>query len=194
MKRISWILVVGVAAACGGHQRGRSEDIDFRCKDRVASYIATRHLGGDEIGVQMDCAEAGPRVKRWRVDKQGHRIEDAHAISPEAFERTWREIDGTGWAYLKDCTNGTLEKRDPVYVFDVKDDEQKNSFQCQTRTVPYPYNDITDPLDMLAQQGQKQLGDDEPADLKAPQVPASPGRAAPPKAVRRSVDKKDMQQ
>ena len=100
--------------------------------------------------------------------------EDTHAVSPEDFDRAWRNIDGTGWAYLKDCTNGSLEKRDPVYVFDVKDDEQKNSFQCQTREVPYPYNDITDPLDVLAQQGQKQLGDDEPADAKA-------------------LDKKDMQ-
>jgi hypothetical protein len=32
--------------------------------------------------------------------------------------------------------------------------------------MPYPYNDISDPLDMLANSG-KQLGDDEPADAKA---------------------------
>lgn len=33
--------------------------------------------------------------------------------------------------------------------------------------MPYPYNDITDPLDLLSQQGRSQLGDDEPADAKA---------------------------
>ena len=140
----------------------------------MARYVPTKHIGGDEIGVQMDCEQAGPRVKRWRTDKGGHRIEDEHAVTPGAFDRAWKEIDGTGWAFLKDCDNGSLDKRDPVYVFDVKDDQQKASFQCQTREVPYPYNDITDPLDMLAQQGAKQLGDDEPADAKA-------------------LDKKDMQ-
>jgi len=88
-------------------------------------------------------------------------------VSPAAFDRAWKEIDGTGWAYLKNCANGSLEKRDPVYVFDIKDDQQSAKFECQTREVPYPYNDITDPLDLLAQKSGKQLGDDEPADAKA---------------------------
>ena len=52
-------------------------------------------------------------------------------------------IDGTGWPNLHDCANGSLEKSDPVYTFDVKDDINKGSFSCQTREVPYPYFDIT---------------------------------------------------
>ena len=79
----------------------------------------------------------------------------------------WREIDGTGWPNLKDCGNGTGGKQDPIYTFDIKDDQNKSSFQCQSREMPYPYNTIVDPLDMQSQKGGKQLGDDEPADLKA---------------------------
>ena len=33
-------------------------------------------------------------------------------------------------------------------------------------TPPFPYNSLVDPLDEAAQRAGKQLGDDEPADLK----------------------------
>ncbi|MFT3691887.1 MAG: hypothetical protein QM831_02015 [Kofleriaceae bacterium] len=161
------LAILVLLAACGG-SRGQveSEKEPFNCKDRSASYMASKHISGDEIGVLMDCKDQGPRVKRWRTDKMGNRQEDGHPISPADFDKTWREIDGTGWTNLKDCADGTLEKTDPVYQFDIKDDQNSASFQCQTKTMPYPYNDIQDPLDMLAQQGGKQLGDDEPAELK----------------------------
>lgn len=167
--RLGWFVIAATSlGACSGAQRRADDDLaSFNCKERMASYVASKHIGGDELGVLMDCETNGPRIKRWRVDKSGARVEDERAVSPTAFDRAWKEIDGTGWAYLRDCANGSLDKRDPVYVFDIKDDQQKASFQCQTREVPYPYNDITDPLDMLAQQGGKQLVDDEPADAKA---------------------------
>jgi hypothetical protein len=160
-------LLIAITACSGAQRRADEESVSFRCRERMASYIATKHIGGDEVGVLMDCDEAGPRIKRWRTDKNGQRVEDVHAVTPTDFDRAWKEIDGTGWAYLRDCANGSLDKRDPVYVFDIKDDQQKASFQCQTREVPYPYNDIADPLDMLAQKSGAQLGDDEPADAKA---------------------------
>jgi hypothetical protein len=116
--------------------------------------------------VQLDCAN-GPRIVRWRTMRDGKRDEDERPLSPGDFDKTWREIDATGWPNLRDCANGSLEKSDPVYVFDVMDDTNKASFQCQTREVPYPYNDITDALDLMAAQGRKQLGDDEPDDAKA---------------------------
>jgi hypothetical protein len=78
----------------------------------------------------------------------------------------WREVSGTGWENLKDCTTGTLGKQDTVYTFDVKDDQNQATFQCQTTTLPFPYNGLVDPLDMAAQRGRGQLGDDEPGDLK----------------------------
>jgi hypothetical protein len=160
-------LAILILAACGGHQHtGGGDSSGFACKDRSASYMATKHISGDEIGVLMDCAQ-GPRIKRWRQDKQGKRDEDVRAISPKEFDHTWDQLNGIGWENIHDCANGSLEKRDPVYVFDIKDDQNKASFQCQTREVPYPYFDITNALDLAANQGRKQLGDDEPADVKA---------------------------
>jgi hypothetical protein len=155
--------------ACGPSARDRAmrDSVSFQCRDRIASYVATKHMGGDELGVQMDCADKGPRIRRWRMDKQGKRVEDEHALAPTEFDTVWREIDGAGWAYLKDCGNGTGGKQDPIYTFDIKDDQNKNTFQCQSRTMPYPYNTIVDPMDVAAARNRGQLGDDEPADLKA---------------------------
>lgn len=160
-------LVVIALAACGGaHKQVADDSASFNCKDRAAAYTATMPRG-NQVGVEMDCAEAGPRVKRWRVDKDGNRQDDTHAISAAAFEKVWAEVDGTGWQNLHDCPNGSLAKSDPVYQFAIKNDEAQAAFKCQTLQMPYPYNDITDPLDLAANQGQKQLGDDEPSDAKA---------------------------
>jgi hypothetical protein len=162
-------VAVAAGAGCGASAReqARREAQDFNCRDRSVSYTATRHIAGDEIGVQMDCASAGPRLVRWKMNKAGGRIEDAQSLAPNEFDRVWREIAGTGWENLKDCTTGTLGKQDPVFVFDVKDDQNQATFQCQTTTLPFPYNGLADPLDMAAQRGRGQLGDEEPADLKA---------------------------
>jgi hypothetical protein len=158
-----------LVAGCGGAQKEQAmrEAQDFACKDRIVSYVVSHHMGGDELGVQMDCAEAGPRIKRWRVDKNGTRQDDAHALTPGEFDKVWREVDGTGWPNLKDCANGTAGKQDPVYVFDIKDDQNQATFQCQSMSMPYPYNGIVDPMDVAAQSGRGQLGDPEPAEAKA---------------------------
>jgi len=165
--RKSYGIVIALAA-CGARQRQATDEAQsFECKNRIASYVVSHHMGGDELGVQMDCSEVGPRIKRWRTDKVGTRQEDAHALSAREFDKAWTEIDGTGWPNLHDCTNGTAGKQDPVYVFDVKDDQNTATFQCQSQSMPYPYNDIVDPLDLAAQKGRGDLGDDEPAEMKA---------------------------
>ena len=171
MPAIESALAFGAAAllatGCGGAQKQANAEMqDFQCKDRVASYQATKHIGGDELGVQMDCAEAGPRIRRWRTDKEGNKVEDAHAMTPGEFDTVWQQVAGTGWENLKDCTEGG-DEHDPIYVFDVKDDQSSASFSCQSRVQPFPYNAIADPLDRASQAGQGQLGDDEPGDLKA---------------------------
>jgi hypothetical protein len=155
-------------AGCGGaaREQARREAQEFDCKERSASYTASHHMAADEVGVQLDCAQAGPRIVRWKMDRTGNRIEDARSMTPGEFDRIWSNIAGTGWENLRDCTTGTLGKQDPVYVFDVRDDQNKASFQCQTTVLPFPYNGIADPLDLAAQRGRGQLGDDEPAQLK----------------------------
>lgn len=167
MRRAAAILVA--LAACGGAERDRTrrEGLAFECRDRSAMYTAQRHIGG-ELGVKIDCAAAGPRIVRWKIEQQGGtRVEDARSLSPGEFDRLWREVSGTGWENLKDCTTGTLGKDDPVYVFDIKDDQAATRFQCQSTELPFPYNGLVDPLDLAAQKGRQQLGDDEPTDLKA---------------------------
>jgi len=156
--RLFVAMVVGLTGCGGSRAHVENEREPFQCKERTVSYMAAKHISGDEIGVLMDC-KGGPQIKRWRTDKLGKRQEDAHPITPSEFDRVWKEIDGTGWPNLKDCENGSLEKSDPVYQFDIKDDQNSASFSCQTRVMPYPYNDITDPLDLLSQQGRSQLGD-----------------------------------
>jgi hypothetical protein len=161
-------VALAACAACGG---GRREQIEreaqrFDCRGRRASYTVAHHLAADEIGVQIDCVDAGPRIKRWRTEKSGKRQEDTRQLTPGEFDKVWREIDGTGWPYLRDCGNGSGGRHDPIYQFDIKDDQNKASFQCQSQSMPYPYNDIVDPLDLAAQVGRRQLGDDEPADAK----------------------------
>lgn len=183
-------LVVLYACACGGAQRDQvaREAQPFDCRNRIASYVVAHHMAGDELGVQIDCAQAGPRIQRWRTDVAGNRDEDAHGLTPGQFDKIWKEIDGTGWPNLRDCGNGTAGKQDPIYMFDIKDDQNKASFQCQSQSMPYPYNDIVDPLDLAAQDGRRQLGDDEPAEMKAAKpatsatqaTPATPAKAATP--------------
>jgi hypothetical protein len=159
------VVLMAVLVACGGtNKQVRREQQAFDCKDRYATYIVVGDISGDERGVQLDCADAGPRIKRWTTDKQGAHQEDARNVTPGQFETAWTQIQGTGWENLKDCTNGSGGKRDPVYQFDIKDDENKSSFSCQTRDVPYPYFDITNSLDQLANSGVHQLGGDDSDD------------------------------
>jgi hypothetical protein len=173
--RRTWLAGLACAWACAGggapHRQVAPEDPPFACRDRIARYVVTHHMAGDDLGVEVDCAQAGPRIKRWRTDIAGNRQEDAHSLTPGAFDRIWREIDGTGWPNLRDCTNGTGGKQDPVYTFDIKDDQNQASFHCQSQAMPYPYNDLVDPLDLAAQDGRRQLGDDEPAEVKAGKPP-----------------------
>jgi hypothetical protein len=179
-----WAWACAGTSACGGAQREQvaREAQPFDCRGRIAGYLVAHHMAGDDLGVQVDCAEGGPRIKRWRTDHAGTRQEDAHSLTPGEFDNIWKEIDGTGWPNLHDCTNGTGGKQDPVYTFEIKDDQNQASFQCQSQSMPYPYNDIVDPLDLAAQNGHRQLGDDEPAEIKAPKAPsAKPGKPAKPK-------------
>src|SRR5262249_15529758 len=79
--------------ACGGSQREQvaREAQPFACRGRIAGYTVAHHMAGDNIGVQADCTEAGPRIKRWRTDIAGNRQEDAHSLSPGEFDNIWKE-------------------------------------------------------------------------------------------------------
>src|SRR4051812_16529484 len=100
------VVLLAVLASCGGTKaQVAREQQQFACKDRMATYTVVKDISGDERGVLLDCAEAGPRVKRWKTDKNGTRQEDARNITPAQFDNAWKEVAGTGWENLKDCTN-----------------------------------------------------------------------------------------
>ena len=162
MRRV--VLCLGLAACGGPSKHVASADQSFDCKDRMASYMVAHDLSGGDHGVQIDCADAGPRLKRWSTAKNGQHLEDSRAMTPGEFERVWAQVDGTGWPNMRDCDNGTLGKTDPVYQFDIHDDQNKASFSCQTREVPYPYFDITNALDLAANKGRGELGGGEAPD------------------------------
>ena len=159
---MKWVLLAAatlaaatLAAACGAsHGHAESDQATFDCRDRSASYLATHTMGGD-VGIQMDCKEQGPRLLQWRTGSDGKRIEKSRVMTPAEFDKIWNQIDATGWPNMQDCT-GSGKADDPVYQFMVSDDQNHASFSCQAREMPYPYNDISDPLLMAASRSGQQ--------------------------------------
>ncbi len=139
------------AAACGSpHRELLEQNAQFDCRDRYAAYLVSGSLAAAEAGVQVDCAEAGPRVVRWTVTRDGNREEHAGSLGVGEFDRMWEKIEGAGWRYLGDC-DGTGQPGDPVYTFDVKDWNGTASFSCTNAgPLPFPYNTLVDELDFKA--------------------------------------------
>jgi hypothetical protein len=146
MKKIAFVILVG----CGGSQHGGGESLaSFQCKERSAEYIVVGGMAGDELGVALDCKDAGPRVRRWRVAHDGTRDDAAKSLSPGEFDDVWARIQDSGWANLKDC--GPAKSGDPVYTFDVKNDQNAASFSCAGRgELPFAYQTIVNELDQSA--------------------------------------------
>ncbi|MCE9573866.1 MAG: hypothetical protein K8W52_12020 [Deltaproteobacteria bacterium] len=148
------LAVVGLVGlgACGGHQHAGAGDDDsmFQCKSRSVSYIVTGGIAGDELGVAIDCQDAGPRVRRWVVQRDGARDESAKSLTPGEFDDIWQRVDGAGWRNIRDCDQAA-GKGDPVYTFDAKDWNASNSFSCAGRgALPFPYGNLIDELDQAA--------------------------------------------
>jgi hypothetical protein len=159
MRSVAVVAVVAaaavLAAACGAphHDVATAAQPAFDCRGRVLGYVATHTMAAAETGVEMDCA-SGPRIKRWQVDTgTSNRHESARSMTPAEFDKVWNDIAGTGWENLKDCKNGDGGKDAPVYQFAIKDDQNTARFACQSLRMPYPYNDLVDPLDAAAAQG-----------------------------------------
>ena len=144
-----WVLLVGLAA-CGGSQHGGAEDMSlFQCKERSAEYIVVGGMAGEELGVALDCKDAGPRVRRWRVAHDGTRDDASKSMTPGEFDDIWARLQDSGWENLKDC--GAAKSGDPVYTFDVKNDRTASSFSCAGRgDLPFAYQTIVNELDQAA--------------------------------------------
>ncbi len=143
--------LAAVAAGCGNpNARMLRDNAEFRCRERSAAYTVIGSLAGTEVGVQMDCGVAGPRIVRWTVDREGVRDERQASLGVHEFDRIWERIDGSGWRNLKDCT-GSGGADDPAYDIAVRDWNHQGSFACvQAGPLPFPYNTIVDELDLRA--------------------------------------------
>jgi hypothetical protein len=162
------VAMVG-AAACGGGQRGGGEDDDgarFDCNGRMVGYIARGTIAAEEIGVAADCAERGPRLVRWRVEKDGTRADDARSMTTGEFDTLWRKINQTGWRDLGDCNASGFDA--PTYTFSFQDAEQAATCECQHTEPPFPYYTIINELDALASQGKQLAPDDIAPDELVP--------------------------
>jgi hypothetical protein len=154
-----WVLLAAalatavLAAACGAsHKPTDTDETSWDCRDRSASYLATHTMAAPQVGVQIDCKEHGPRLLTWRTDASGKRTEKSRVLTPAQFDKIWNQLDNTGWQNMQDCP-GSGNADDPVYQFMVSDDQNHASFSCQAREMPYPYNDISDPLQLAASAG-----------------------------------------
>ena len=144
------------------------EQQPFNCKDRIASYIASSHMGGDELGVQMDCAEAGPRIKRWRTDKTGHAPgrhapDDAAASSTRCGARSTAPA-GRTCKRLHERHARASATRSTCSTSRTTRTRRRSSARrarCPTRTTTSSTRSTCSP-----RKGQGQLGDDEPADAE----------------------------
>jgi len=145
----AWSLACGLA--CGGARpQLRDDDEVFACRERAASYLLIGGLAGAEVGVSIDCAERGPRVRRWVVDQRGGRDERSRSLAPDSFDEIWERLDGAGWRHTSDCAAAD-SPTDPVYTFDFKDASGAASFSCAGRgELPFPYHGLVDELDLAA--------------------------------------------
>jgi len=155
------LATLAATSACGAHQHRTTEDDRlFACKDRSAEYIVVGGIGGDEVGVALDCSDAGPRVRRWKVGQDGTREENAKSLTPGEFDDLWAKIEATGWKNIQDCAQPAAQG-DPVYTFDVKNEDDKASFSCSGRgELPFPWGSLVDELDQAAAQVTGHAHDD----------------------------------
>lgn len=154
---------LALIAGCGNpNAHMLRENAEFVCHERSAAYTVVGSLAGAEVGVQLDCAVAGPRVLRWTVTRDGVREERQASLGVHEFDRIWERIDGSGWRNMNDCT-GSGGTNDPVYEIEVKDWAHQRAFECvNAGPLPFPYNTIVDELDLRAAAigGPEAQGDD----------------------------------
>ena len=157
-------------AACGGTKRAsaaRAAGVRLQGPDRRATW-SSHDISGDERGVQIDCAEAGPRIKRWKTDKNGTRQEDARALTPGEFDNAWQEVDGHGLGEPQGLherhrsRSATRSTSSTSRTTRTRRRSRARRARCPTRTSTSRTRSTCS-----AWQGVKQLGDDEPADAKA---------------------------
>jgi hypothetical protein len=149
MKRFVWI-VVGAVAACGGSQRGGGgddENASFECGGRRAEYMMSGGMMYPEQGVRMKCDGDIPLVEEYFTSDDGSEKKRSARIPVAAWEASWKDFDNSGWERLEDCTNKAVKEKDPIYTFEIADEDRTVSFRCQGDPLPYPFDVVVSSLD-----------------------------------------------
>jgi hypothetical protein len=149
MKRVSFVLwTIMIAAGCGGGQHGaRSSGPAFTCDNRHAEYMESGGIMYPEQGVRMKCAGDVPTVEEYFDDEKGKETKRSAKISAGAWEKSWSAFEGSGWRLLNDCKNAGAGDKDPIYTFEIANDDKTVSFQCQGKQLPFPYDSVLNALD-----------------------------------------------
>ena len=152
---LTWTLAAAIAVAlagCGGKTAPKESEYNknFACKDRQVAYIATNVFAGPQVGVVVDCAERGPRIKRWVViDENGGKKTGDKSLTAIEFDELWEKIESTGWRNLSDCENPNAAEGDPAYRYRISDAEQTVNLACAGNELPFPFNRMTNELDLI---------------------------------------------
>lgn len=145
-------LALAILAGCHGKKGAAPvmDDPNFNCADRRIAYIATGGFAGPEVAVVADCAESGPRIKKWIVmDDAGTRKDGAHSLTGGEFDDLWEKIESTGWRNLGDCDQTEAREGEPLYRFSVANNQVNKDLLCAGKVLPFPFDRIANELDLL---------------------------------------------
>jgi hypothetical protein len=154
----SWVMVGCVTLAGAGcaffggsdPKRGRSgggAGEAFECNERRAAYQVSGGMMGAEYGVRMTCDGNVPRVEEARTNSKGEEKKRSGRISVDAWEKTWGDIEQTGWRNVGDCDNPDKKDKDPFYVFEIGDSDKSISVTCKAKQVPFPHDTWKNAID-----------------------------------------------
>ncbi len=153
------LLALLLAACPGGGAAKRSTtvtDDDFKCNGRRAEYavaggLMSRQQSGlvePNVGVVVTCV-GSLHLEKWRLLDNG-RKSASHSLTEGEFEEFWGQIEDVGWRNLTDCNNPNAAPDDPVFEFNIADDDSSVQLTCAGKELPFPFDRLRNLFDTTA--------------------------------------------
>jgi hypothetical protein len=146
---IALLLLAGCGATPpSGPGTGR---VELACNERRAEYVVAGGFAALEVGVVIECTDAGATLARWRrTEPEGEPGRTTKRLAAGEFEELWSKVESTGWRNLEDCDNPAAAPGDPLYTFYISDHISRVSFTCVGKSLPFPYDRIVTEFDLAA--------------------------------------------
>ncbi len=144
------IALVGVlmVTACGGTQRhAGGGGADFKCGGRRAEYMESGSIMYAEQGVRMKCEGDVPMVEEYYDSDDGKEKKRSAKIGAGAWNKSWEDLENGGWRRLTDCSNPEAGDKDPIFTFEIADEDKTVTFRCQGKQLPFPFDTVLNALD-----------------------------------------------